>query len=223
MKIISHKICPFVQRVNALLEAKGIEYEIEYIHLNDKPQWFLDVSPTGQVPVLITDSGKVLFESDAIVEYLDEAYPALQPEISLEDKALNRAWSHLASKNYLVQCSAQRSPDADVFEKRSEKLGRVFDTIENQLGDDRFFSGSAVGMVDIAWIPLLHRAEIISRRTSYDYIGNRPKLKKWQSAVIATGLAEKSVAKDFEQVFVDFYVTEKTFLGRRRTVHQCSS
>ena len=119
MKIISFKICPFVQRVTALLEAKGVSYELEYIDLNNKPQWFLDISPSGQVPVLITDQGQALFESEAIVEYLEEVFPALEPENSPEDKAINRAWSYLAAKNYLVQCSAQRSPDKSVLEARS--------------------------------------------------------------------------------------------------------
>ncbi|WP_236701358.1 glutathione S-transferase family protein [Thalassomonas viridans] len=68
IKIISFKICPFVQRVTALLEAKEVAYEIDYIDLSNKPQWFLDLSPTGQVPVLLTESGEALFESDAIIE-----------------------------------------------------------------------------------------------------------------------------------------------------------
>jgi glutathione S-transferase len=36
MKIVSFKICPFVQRVTALLEAKNIEYKVEFISLRDK-------------------------------------------------------------------------------------------------------------------------------------------------------------------------------------------
>lgn len=106
IKVVSFKICPFVQRVTALLEAKHIPYEIEFISLSDKPQWFLDISPNAQVPALITEGGTPIFESEAIVEYLEEAYPALQPDVSLEEKALNRAWGYLASKNYLVQCCA---------------------------------------------------------------------------------------------------------------------
>ena len=43
MKIVSFKICPFVQRVTALLETKGVDYEIEYIDLSNKPQWFVTV------------------------------------------------------------------------------------------------------------------------------------------------------------------------------------
>lgn len=82
LKIVSLKICPFVQRVTALLDAKQIPYDVKYITLGDKPQWFLDISPNGQVPLLVTESGKALFESEAIIEYLEEAYPALQPERS---------------------------------------------------------------------------------------------------------------------------------------------
>ena len=222
MKIVSFKICPFVQRVTALLEAKHIPYEIVFISLSDKPQWFLDVSPHGQVPVLITDHGKALFESDAIVEYLEEAYPALQPELSPEDKATNRAWSYLASKNFLLQCSAQRSPNDEVLNERSQKLGKAFDKIEKQFGDTPFFGGESIGMVDIAWLPLLHRADIIERRACYDFIGDRPKLKNWQKQLIATGLAEKSVAPDFEEAFSAFYLSDQTFLGRGCGVENCS-
>ncbi len=222
MKIVSFKICPFVQRVTALLESKSIDYEIEYISLRDKPQWFLDISPTGQVPVLVTDDGQALFESDAIVEYIEEAFPALQPDISLEQKAMNRAWSYLASKNYLVQCSAQRSPDQTVLHERSDKLGKVFDRMEAQLSGTAYFNSDHIGMVDVAWLPLLHRASIIAQNSGYDFLGDRPKLKKWQQTLLADDLAAKSVAPDFEQAFGDFYLSDETFLGRGGTVEDSS-
>ena len=221
MKIVSFKICPFVQRVTALLEAKNINYELEFISLSDKPQWFLDISPSGQVPVLITDGGKALFESDAIVEYLEEAFPPLQPDISSEERATNRAWSYLASKNYLVQCSAQRSPDRDVLEERSAKLGKTFDRIEKQLGDTPFFGGADIGLVDIAWLTLLHRADIVEKRAGYDFVGDRPKLKAWQMQLMDTGLAKRSVAPDFEDAFANFYLSDQTFLGRGSKVENC--
>ncbi|MEM7190648.1 MAG: glutathione S-transferase family protein [Pseudomonadota bacterium] len=214
MKVISFKICPFVQRVTALLEAKQIPYDIEFISLSDKPQWFLDLSPNGQVPVLITDNDTALFESDAIVEYIEEAYPPLQSDLSPETKAQNRAWSYLASKNYLVQCSAQRSPDAKVLSERADKLGAAFDKVEKQLSDTRYFAGEQVGMVDIAWLTLLHRADIIEKRSGFDFVGDRPKVKRWQRNLMASGLAEKSVAPDFNDAFSDFYLSDQTFFGR---------
>ncbi len=218
MKIISFKLCPFVQRVTALLEAKNIAYDVEFISLSNKPKWFLDISPNGQVPVLLADDGSALFESDAIAEYLEEAYPALEPAVSLEQKAENRAWSYLAAKNYLVQCSAQRSPDENGLEERSHKLNAAFDAIEKRLGAAPFFGGNEIGMVDVAWLPLLHRADIVARKAHYDFIGKRPKLKAWQKRLMATGLAEKSVAPDFEKIFAEFYLSDKTYLGQGRAV-----
>ena len=213
MRVVSFAICPFVQRVTAVLEAKGIGYGLDFISLTDKPQWFLDLSPNGQVPVLITDGGEALFESDAIVEYLEEAYPPLQPGLSPQIKAKNRAWSYLATKSYLVQCRAQRSPDAAALQERRRALARAFDTMEKQLGDGPYFAGEAIGMVDVAWLVLLHRADIIERRSGYDFIGDRAKLKAWQRHLLATGLADRSVATDFEAAFSAFYLSADTVLG----------
>ncbi len=221
MRIVSFKICPFVQRVTALLEAKAIPYEIEYISLKEKPQWFLDISPNGQVPILITDGGQALFESDAIVEYIEEVFLPLQPELSPEQKALNRAWSYLASKNYLVQCSAQRSPNSDVLAERSAKLATAFERMEGHFGDGPHFSGETIGMVDIAWLPLLHRAAIVERHSGYDFIGLRPKLKRWQRDLLASDLAERSVAPDFDHAFSAFYLSDETYLGRGEAIDTC--
>ena len=53
------------------LRAKNVEFEVTYINLSDKPDWFLEISPHGKVPVLLVDDVP-LFESNAIAEYLDE-------------------------------------------------------------------------------------------------------------------------------------------------------
>ena len=214
MKIVSFKTCPFVQRVTALLEAKHVPYDIEYIDLSKKPAWFLEASPNGQVPILITDDDQVLFESDAIVEYLDETTGT---PISAHDpikKAQDRAWSYLASKHYLPQCSAQRSTDEQTLEEGRATLGLAFTKMESRLGESPYFNGDTLGMVDIAWLPLLHRASIIERYTDFDFLEAFPKVKQWQEAILATGIAEKSVAEDFESRFTAFYLADTTYLGQ---------
>jgi len=214
IKVISFKICPFVQRVTALLEAKEVTYEVEFIDLSNMPQWFLDISPTAQVPLLLTETGVALFESDAIVEYLNDAYGPLEPDVTAEQRAIDRAWSYQGSKHYLVQCGAMRSGDASTLAERAGKLGKAFEKAEKKLGEGPYFKGALFSHVDVAWLPLLHRAAIIERRTGYDFLSKYPKVKAWQSAVLETGLAEKSVSGDFEAAFTDFYLSDKTFLGR---------
>lgn len=214
MKIVSFKICPFVQRVTALLEAKCKSYDIEYINLNNKPEWFLGISPNAQVPILITDNNEVLFESDAIVEYIEEVVPDPLYDVSPTTKAQERAWSYLASKHYLVQCSAQRSGSKEILIERSEKLRKAFGKLEQRLTGSKFFNGDTIGMVDIAWLPLLHRATIIEFNSGYDFIGPFKKVKGLQENILSSGLCEKSVSTDFEERFGAFYLSEQTYLGQ---------
>lgn len=214
MKVVSFKICPFVQRVTALLEAKQVAYDIEFIRLSDKPDWFLEISPTGQVPVLITDDGEALFESDAIVEYIDEVFPPLATDVSPVQRAKDRAWSYQASKHYLVQCSTMQSSDKTVLAEREPKLAGAFAKAERELGNGPFFNGDAIGNVDIAWLPLLHRAQIVREHSGYDFLAAYPKARAWQATLARTGLYAKSVADDFDQEFADFYLSDRTFVGR---------
>lgn len=214
IKVISFKICPFVQRVTAMLEAKSIPYDVEYIRLSDKPRWFLELSPTGQVPVLVTDDGTALFESDAISEYLDEISPPLERGLGPEQRAINRAWSYQGSKNYLVQCSAMQSRDRATFDERMPKLNAAFGRIETALGQGPFFAGAAPGIVDIVWLPLLHRAALVRDHSGHDMLQDYPKARRWQDSLLETGLADRSVPEDFNQLFSDFYLSHQTWLGR---------
>lgn len=214
IRLISFKICPFVQRVTALLEAKGLPYQIEFISLSDKPGWFLEISPNGQVPVLIAENGTALFESDAIAEYIDEISAPLEPGLSAGARALNRGWITQASKHYLVQCGAMRSGDRETLTTQAANLGRAFARAEAHLGDGPFFNGATMGNVDLAWLVLLHRAAIVRAHRGYDFLAEFPKVRKWQDALMATGLAEASVAPDFEEKFAGFYLSDQTYLGR---------
>ncbi|MGB0867403.1 MAG: glutathione S-transferase family protein, partial [Granulosicoccaceae bacterium] len=175
--------------------------------------WFLAISPNAQVPVLVTDGGKYLFESDAIAEYIDEVCDALEPSVSPEQRALDRAWSYQASKHYLVQCGAMSSATEKMFGESVEKMGLAFAKAEMHLGVGPFFKGGSLSNVDLAWLPLLHRAHIVRQRTGFDFLERFPKVRKWQAAIMATGIAERSVADDFEDVFAGFYLSGGTYLG----------
>ena len=220
IKLVSFKICPFVQRVTAALEAKNIDYEIEYIDLKNKPQWFLDISPNGQVPIMQTESGITLFESDAIIEYIEDEYGPLEDNVSNEQRALDRAWSYLGSKHYLAQCGTMSSKDKETFETRSEKLLKAFKKVETQLsGKSVFFKSDQLSNVDMAWLPLLHRAHLVKAHSGFDFFCGLPKLQAWQQALLNTELAEKSVSEDFNSLFTNFYLSN-TYLAEGKDIQR---
>ena len=86
--LISFDICPFVQRSVITLEEKGVEYEIKYIELENKPDWFLAISPFGKVPVLQAND-TVIFESAVINEYLDEAFAGAPPIAAVLERRMD--------------------------------------------------------------------------------------------------------------------------------------
>src|SRR5512145_1650093 len=101
-RLVSFKLCPFVQRSVIVLQEKRVDYEITYIDLKNPPDWFKAISPFGKVPLLqVGDT--VLFESAVIMEYLDEVNPpSLHPADPLR-KAHNRAWVEFSSSLFFCQ------------------------------------------------------------------------------------------------------------------------
>src|SRR5262249_47958926 len=68
--LVSFKTCPWVQRAAIALREKNISFEFRHIEPDNRPDWFLAISPHKKVPVLRVDDTVSLFESNAINEYL---------------------------------------------------------------------------------------------------------------------------------------------------------
>ena len=79
LTLVSHHLCPYVQRAAIVLAEKGVPFERRYVDLSAKPDWFSAISPLGKVPLLIIKqedgTQAVVFESAAICEYLEETQP----------------------------------------------------------------------------------------------------------------------------------------------------
>jgi len=74
VELISSSTCPFAQRSRMVLLTKGVSFAFTEISLDDKPDWFLNISPYAKVPVL-RHRESVLYESSVINEYLEEVFP----------------------------------------------------------------------------------------------------------------------------------------------------
>ncbi|HRE19997.1 MAG TPA: glutathione S-transferase family protein [Rhabdaerophilum sp.] len=89
--LVSQVLCPYVQRIAIALAEKGVAHDRLTVDLANKPGWFLALSPLGRTPVLRV-SEAALFESTAILEFLEETQPQpLHPADPVE-RARHRAW-----------------------------------------------------------------------------------------------------------------------------------
>jgi maleylacetoacetate isomerase len=109
VKLYSYFRSSAAYRVRIALNLKGIAYETLSIHLikdgghNKRPE-FRAVNPQMRVPVLVTDDGKVLIQSLAIIEYLDETHP--EPPLLPKDPLARAKVRALAE---LIACDIHRS------------------------------------------------------------------------------------------------------------------
>ena len=216
-RLCSFKTCPWVQRAAIVLRAKGIEYDIEYIDRDNRPAWFLAVSPHAKVPVLQIDGKEALFESNAIAEYLDEvASPRLHPEDALM-RARNRAWTDYVPTFASAISNAAYSDSEQDFAARSQKIADPFAKLEGALAqrgnDGPYFNGNKLSLVDCAYAPFLQRYTFMDRLRPLGIIERFPKLAAWRDALMAASAVRASTVPEIEQAWQENLVARGRWLG----------
>ena len=214
-KLISFKLCPYVQRAAIVLAEKGVPFERVDIDLANKPDWFLKLSPLGKVPVLVVEQDgaeQVLFESAVIAEYLDETLaPQLHPADPLA-KARHRAWIEFASA-LLADFYGLYAGDEATFAAKREAIEAKLDRLEAELGDGPFFAGETFGLVDAAFAPALRYFEVFDRVLGEAFLGDRPRLAAWRRALAKRPSVIGAAPADYAKALADFIVNKRGYMA----------
>ena len=200
-KLISFKLCPYVQRSVILLKEKGVDYDIEYIDVYNPPEWFLALSPTGKVPILQVED-TVLFESAVINEYIDEVYtPALHPADPIK-KAQNRAWIEFASAMYMDTFNIMMATDKESSDKAIESMNKNLTGLDKAMEKSPWFNGEILSLVDISAAPLFTRLEFYKQHCSLDLLKDFPNLQAWSSGLLARQSVIESKVEGFDDMLL---------------------
>lgn len=201
LHLISFKTCPFVQRAVITLKHKNIDFDITYIDLADPPDWFLELSPLGKVPVLKVDD-EVLFESAVINEYLDEITGGdLQPRDPLA-RAKNRAWIEFASNMIGNLYMMKMSKDEENYNKYREALVGQLQRLEKRLGDGPWFNGEDFSLADTAFAPLFRQNSVANNQLSVIDPATMPRVNAWAERLLALPEVRDSVVDEFEDLYL---------------------
>lgn len=189
-----------------LLRAKDIDFEVTYINLQDKPDWFLEISPHGKVPVLSVD-GVPLFESNAIAEYLDEMVePHLHPSDPIK-RARNRAWTDFVPDfarglSGIYYTKSEDEMLAGIAEA-SKRLAKLEEALGKECDNDGpYFNGAALSLVDAAYAPFLQRFAFVEAKLQTGVLKDFPRVQAWSDALLASDTVMGSVISHFNDEFV---------------------
>lgn len=201
-RLISFKICPFVQRSVIVLKEKKIPFAVEYIDLANKPDWFLKLSPTGKVPVLETE-GEVLFESAIIMEYLDEVTPPTLHSAAPLTKAKDRAWIEFSSALLVLQYQMSLAKTAEDY---GAKLAALRDGMHKFAAafQGPWWRGEAFSLVDAAIAPLFTRIGYTEQQLPDDVLADLDILRRYQKALEARASIRDSVLPEVPQAYREY-------------------
>ena len=212
--LVSHALCPYVQRAAIVLAEKGAAFERRWIDLAAKPAWFTAISPLGKTPVLLVGEFPI-FESAVICEYLDETLPPrLHPPAALQ-RARERAWMEFGSALLNGIAGFYNAADEPTLRARRDDLVQRFVTLELALGAGPYFDGARFGLVDAVFGPVLRYFDAFERLGAFGFFDATPKLRAWRAALAARPSVQRAVGADYAARLMAFIASRDSALGRR--------
>lgn len=214
LTLVSHHLCPYVQRAAIALAEKDVAYERLSVDLGNKPDWFRRLSPLGKVPLLrVADPhGReiTLFESAVILEYLEETQPnPLHPRSPLE-RARHRAWIEFGSACLAAIWRFYTAGDGAALRREACHLGDMFARIERELGDGPWFAGTRFSLVDAVYGPIFRYFDTFDEIADFGILSAKPKTLAWRRR-----LAERPSVQG--AVDADYHARLKAFLIGRHS------
>lgn len=212
LTLVSHHLCPYVQRAAIALAEKGVKFERVYVDLADKPAWFLKISPLGKVPLLQVGEA-VLFESAAILEYLEDTLPGpLHPADALR-RAEHRGWIEFGSSVLNDIWGFYTAPDAATLAAKAAALADKFTRLEERLRGP-YFDGAELSLVDAVFGPVFRYFDVFDEIGEFGILSGKPKLAAWRATLATRPSVRDAVAPDYPQRLRAFLAARGSQLSR---------
>jgi len=211
--LVSHALCPYVQRAAIVLAEKGVPFVRRDVDLANKPDWFLAVSPLGKTPVLLV-AGRAIFESAVICEYLDETEPPMLHPADPLERARHRAWMEYGSSLLNAIAALYNGPTEEKLEASSRELRIRFERVEAELGGGPLFAGPRFSMVDAVFAPIFRYFDVLER-LGIDVLSDLGAVERWRDSLAARESVRRAVAADYDERLLDFIVERRSALSRR--------
>jgi glutathione S-transferase len=212
LRLISHKLCPYVQRAVIALTEKRVAFERIDIDLANKPDWFLAISPLGKTPVL--QVGDVaIFESAVILEYLEETQLSpLHPADPLR-RAEHRGWIEFGSAVLSDIAGFYAAADEATFKAKTVQLEQRFARLETRLAASPWFDGDSFSLVDAVFGPVLRYFDVFDDFADFGILAGKPKLARWRKALAARPSVRTAVSADYPSMLRDFLDRRNSWLS----------
>lgn len=184
MKLYSSSFSPYAARVRALIRLKNLPIPIEAPPGGLRTAAYRAVNPTGKVPALVLDDGRVLPESIAILEFLEDlhAAPALRPQdphARGHMRALIQIVDQVVGPATFALFGAVRGTRIDAAAAR-QSIETALAQLPPFAHPQGWLLGRELSLADLVLAPTLYYALALTRLVDQPLdLGPLPRLRAW--------------------------------------------
>ncbi|MHB1232379.1 MAG: glutathione S-transferase family protein [Burkholderiales bacterium] len=187
LQFYSADVCPFAHRVRLALHEKVIAHELISVDLENIPDWYYEISPTGRAP-LLKQGDQVIWESTVINEFLEDAYPE-RP--LLPSDPVSRAHARI----WIQYCNSTFQPNfcGLVFELDESKHEGIRAALRDSLKDIEaglaktspgpYWLGEELTLVDLTYYPFFEQALVLAEYRAFEMPQEHSNLNRWLDAM----------------------------------------
>ena len=212
LTLISHKLCPYVQRAVIALTEKGVPFERRDIDLANKPDWFKAISPLGKTPVLLVDDMPI-FESAVILEYLEETQSNPLHPVDPLARAEHRAWIEFGSAILDDIAGLYSAAGEAAFNAKTAALKDKFARLEARLKGP-WFDGGYFSLVDAVFGPVFRYFDAFDRIGDFGILAGLSKVATWRAMLAERPSVQAAVAPNYPALLRDFCRARGSHLSR---------
>ena len=213
LTLISHKLCPYVQRAVIALNEKSVPFERIDIDLAAKPDWFLKISPLGKTPVLVVGD-RAIFESAVILEYLEETQAAPLHPVDALLRAEHRGWIEFGSAVLNDIAGFYAAGDEATFKAKAEALADKFARLEARAVAAPWFDGEQFSLVDAVFGPVFRYFDVFDEIGEFSILTGKPRLARWRQSLAARPSVRSAVSPDYPALLRDFIDLRQSWLSQ---------
>jgi len=195
MKVYGYPKSTCTRKVLMTLFEKSVPFKFEQVNLakaeQKAPDYIKRHHPFGVIPVL-DDDGFQLYESRAIMRYLDKRVPGTSLSFSdIHSMGLMEQWISVEAA-YLSEPAVQLvkqlywgplqglETDQALVERAKDRVEQALNVMEKGLTHQAYLAGDTFSLADISWMPYI---DYLFPATLGHFISDRPAINRWWTEV----------------------------------------
>ena len=192
-QLFQFPLCPFSRKVRLLLAEKGITYDLVRESPWEMRDEFLDLNPAGTTPVMVSEKGTVLIDSQAICEYFEETveqFPLITGSAAARAEIRRLvAWfdqvfygdvvAPLLYERMKKRILHRATPDAGTLREAMKRANTHMDYVDYLLDHRSWIAGGTMSLADVAAAAHISVADYLG---GVDWEGHRM-TKRWYAGI----------------------------------------